>query len=128
MCVFLMVLRPPRSTRTDTLFPYTTLFRSTLSKREGVERASALEPDDPAITDSLAWAYFRLGDTAKALPLLQERSEEHTSELQSLMRNSYAVFCLKKKQNNHTQKAITKIKGIDRQNKNITTMKHVTHT
>src|SRR3546814_6015731 len=82
MCVFLMVLRPPRSTRTDTLFPYTTLFRSTLSKREGVARASALEPDDPAITDSLAWAYFRLGDTAKALPLLQEAARKSPADVE----------------------------------------------
>src|SRR3546814_7741939 len=78
-----MILRPPRSTLTDTLFPYTTLFRASLEHGGDpvkalalVERASALEPDDPAITDSLAWAYFRLGDTAKALPLLQEAARK----------------------------------------------------
>src|SRR3546814_16623249 len=76
---FLMIRRPPRSTRTDTLFPYTTLFRST-SLRLG------LVPDD--------FAAIRRGPEA---PHWSPRSEEHTSELQSLMRISYAVFCLKKK-------------------------------
>src|SRR3546814_3984252 len=75
---FLMIRRPPRSTRTDTLFPYTTLFRS------GRDRP---EPDLLQWLDLVA-----LGTV---------RSEEHTSELQSLMRISYAVFCLKKKKN-HT--------------------------
>src|SRR3546814_2525899 len=75
---FLMIRRPPRSTRTDTLFPYTTLFRS--MQRHGV----GLAPDMPR--DDRHRAEFTHG-----------RSEEHTSELQSLMRISYAVFCLKKK-------------------------------
>src|SRR3546814_2696206 len=77
-----MIRRPPRSTRTDTLFPYTTLFRSLdlllLLSSEG--HAGATER-----RDALDWVIERL------------RSEEHTSELQSLMRISYAVFCLKKK-------------------------------
>src|SRR3546814_9732213 len=73
---FLMIRRPPRSTRTDTLFPYTTLFRSS----DGPRR-----PYGPAH----AFADMRR--------LAYRRSEEHTSELQSLMRISYAVFCLKKK-------------------------------
>src|SRR3546814_6705119 len=92
MFFFLMIRRPPRSTRTDTLFPYTTLFRSP--------------------NDSHGWtdiARFRLarGDQGGAViaadravrinPRNVDRSEEHTSELQSLMRISYAVFCLKKK-------------------------------
>src|SRR3546814_4067231 len=84
-----MILRPPRSTLTDTLFPYTTLFRSSLEHGGDpvkalalVERASALEPDDPAITDSLAWAYFRLGDTAKALPLLQEAARKSPADVE----------------------------------------------
>src|SRR3546814_2040734 len=74
-----MIRRPPRSTRTDTLFPYTTLFRSAfLDVARGTEEAlGALE---------------RVGVDAAG-----QRSEEHTSELQSLMRISYAVFCLKKK-------------------------------
>src|SRR3546814_3134848 len=76
LCVFfLMIRRPPRSTRTDTLFPYTTLFRSPAT-RPGHELVTAIY--DPIIYDRI-------------------RSEEHTSELQSLMRISYAVFCLKKK-------------------------------
>src|SRR3546814_3440080 len=83
---FLMIRRPPRSTRTDTLFPYTTLFRSRLGDiaRDlgDTERAAQLVAGLPAI-----------GDPAE----IRERSEEHTSELQSLMRISYAVFCLKKK-------------------------------
>src|SRR3546814_3980450 len=81
---FLMIRRPPRSTRTDTLFPYTTLFRSPpharrpngARSRGGVARRTGGGQSDA-----------RAGD----------RSEEHTSELQSLMRISYAVFCLKKK-------------------------------
>src|SRR3546814_5204622 len=78
-----MIRRPPRSTRTDTLFPYTTLFRSI---------APALlfaMPSPPCLRDELS--------RHCGLSVLV-RSEEHTSELQSLMRSSYAVFCLKKKQ------------------------------
>src|SRR3546814_3940216 len=76
-----MIRRPPRSTRTDTLFPYTTLFRSTLKK--GFRHIYAKRR---LYADEDTW---HRGD----------RSEEHTSELQSLMRISYAVFCLKKKTN-----------------------------
>src|SRR3546814_5725912 len=90
---FLMIRRPPRSTLTDTLFPYTTLFRSfSVSSLESLSTiGSATVPASlpPAITSSLA--------TTRSNPI---RSEEHTSELQSLMRISYAVFCLKKKNNN----------------------------
>src|SRR3546814_5471057 len=101
-----MLRRPPRSTRTDTLFPYTTLFRSAdtnwvygetiMLNRKGYVLAAltrALEYDGGgvAITESIIVDRLaRRGDTF-------ERSEEHTSELQSLMRISYAVFCLKKK-------------------------------
>src|SRR3546814_17448244 len=78
---FLMIRRPPRSTRTDTLFPYTTLFRSILLPEVGgVGQARLLQ------SRVLVIGAGGLG-----------RSEEHTSELQSLMRISYAVFCLKKK-------------------------------
>src|SRR3546814_1341047 len=73
-----MIRRPPRSTRTDTLFPYTTLFRSA----EAADRHAKSG-------GRLALAIAGVDD--------QQRSEEHTSELQSLMRISYAVFCLKKK-------------------------------
>src|SRR3546814_2961625 len=80
-----MIRRPPRSTRTDTLFPYTTLFRSQqieIAALRGPLVPGAAEPVQ-ASGDGLRWN--------------AERSEEHTSELQSLMRISYAVFCLKKK-------------------------------
>src|SRR3546814_2088578 len=92
-----MKRRPPRSTRTDTLFPYTTLFRSI---------AMLHRPGDTDIgqTQNLVFLcrVVRLGIAFLAQPghsvdLILVRSEEHTSELQSLMRNSYAVFCLKKK-------------------------------
>src|SRR3546814_7964305 len=82
-----MIRRPPRSTRTDTLFPYTTLFRSA-EEHDLRERAR------------LAWAYGRrAGGRAEGRRGGRGawRSEEHTSELQSLMRTSYAVFCLNKK-------------------------------
>src|SRR3546814_12202755 len=71
---FLMIRRPPRSTRTDTLFPYTTLFRSSRLRCPRAARRLYRHDGNPSV-----------------------RSEEHTSELQSLMRISYAVFCLKKK-------------------------------
>src|SRR3546814_9619516 len=87
-----MIRRPPRSTRTDTLFPYTTLFRSPGVGIQAAERLHAL--GDPALLAEHGDAH-----------LLQrkKRSEEHTSELQSLMRISYAVFCLKKKNNTTTK-------------------------
>src|SRR3546814_8894871 len=83
-----MIRRPPRSTRTDTLFPYTTLFRSF---QIGAERAWPCPPTLPGECGGF-WVTARSG---RAFPPM--RSEEHTSELQSLMRISYAVFCLKKK-------------------------------
>src|SRR3546814_20634360 len=85
---FLMIRRPPRSTRTDTLFPYTTLFRS---PGGGAARAFPHAAFESVHADRAC----RLGD-GPVRPARQ-RSEEHTSELQSLMRISYAVFCLKKK-------------------------------
>src|SRR3546814_10224710 len=90
-----MIRRPPRSTRTDTLFPYTTLFRS-----HGHAEFSLVHPDrrDRRLCRGRVRAQ---GNFAQGLrvddPLLLMRSEEHTSELQSLMRTSYAVFCLKQK-------------------------------
>src|SRR3546814_1338816 len=90
--------RPPRSTRTDTLFPYTTLFRS-----RGDPDATIVVPPGGSFDDMLAARGDKeIGDrTNKIVAKLAEanRSEEHTSELQSLMRISYAVFCLKKKKN-----------------------------
>src|SRR3546814_6202179 len=84
-----MIRRPPRSTRTDTLFPYTTLFRSAIGGRQ---------PDEGQIVSALIMLAFGL-EPGAAFLIDQPRSEEHTSELQSLMRISYAVFCLKKKKN-----------------------------
>src|SRR3546814_5339333 len=94
---FLMIRRPPRSTRTDTLFPYTTLFRSIkryihLSWDKSINNYPTIPR--ARINQLVVWAsnsHCQFG-----------RSEEHTSELQSLMRISYAVFCLKKKNNNIT--------------------------
>src|SRR3546814_8118802 len=141
MC-FLMIRRPPRSTRTDTLFPYTTLFRSKLYE-EGIDdktgdeeadnRLPKLKTGDPLDRDkitpeqhftepppryseaSLVRKLEELGIgrpstyaailevlRARNYVTMDSRSEEHTSELQSLMRISYAVFCLKKKTNFYT--------------------------
>src|SRR3546814_13536782 len=86
--VFLMIRRPPRSTRTDTLFPYTTLFRSW---------AGRLLHDLNQVCNDLDPKYRSTWAPARARLAHLLRSEEHTSELQSLMRISYAVFCLKKK-------------------------------
>src|SRR3546814_7762624 len=94
---FLRIRRPPRSTRTDTLFPYTTLFRST---SVGAHPVGDWVTRQPSITlCPSAFGSHRCNDLLLWEPTL--RSEEHTSELQSLMRISYAVFCLKKKQ--HTE-------------------------
>src|SRR3546814_3628002 len=88
-----MIRRPPRSTRTDTLFPYTTLFRS-LAPPTAPER-------DVAYRTTGGGCHGRKADRG-CPPGGARRSEEHTSELQSLMRISYAVFCLKKKNRKHT--------------------------
>src|SRR3546814_3332008 len=101
-----MIRRPPRSTRTDTLFPYTTLFRSDLWRRRH-RRRGARPRHDPragpaprgAGTEVARRQGLGVAEGARHGPArgAAERSEEHTSELQSLMRISYAVFCLKKK-------------------------------
>src|SRR3546814_11853031 len=98
---FLMIRRPPRSTRTDTLFPYTTLFRSLLRKSDitwidddGAPSHGLWAPDMLA-ANGRYYFYYSIGPQHPT----PSRSEEHTSELQSLMRISYAVFCLKKKKN-----------------------------
>src|SRR3546814_8922805 len=91
-----MIRRPPRSTRTDTLFPYTTLFRSVehVLARQRDHRFAAIEDQRPVLKCTVgAEQCVKYRRTATR----QQRSEEHTSELQSLMRISYAVFCLKKK-------------------------------
>src|SRR3546814_1326821 len=104
-----MIRRPPRSTRTDTLFPYTTLFRS-----QGMGRTSTMCVcgDNQECATLGAGNMFvphtnrRTGEACPGIPQPKGptgRSEEHTSELQSLMRISYAVFCLKKKKKNTKQ-------------------------
>src|SRR3546814_8075392 len=103
-----MIRRPPRSTRTDTLFPYTTLFRSAdddLLAEVGpaVEAGAEQRPRPDQQSRSRAEPAERLAERHRDQPAggrtdrTDQRSEEHTSELQSLMRISYAVFCLKKK-------------------------------
>src|SRR3546814_6012435 len=130
-----MIRRPPRSTRTDTLFPYTTLFRS----RGGVWGGGARATHHPAATneqarksrcpsseeEGLAFTKSSLSRSCPAraaarpwaarrhYPCLRSlRSEEHTSELQSLMRISYAVFCLKKKNKTTPHNTITSAEHI----------------
>src|SRR3546814_10782993 len=106
-----MIRRPPRSTRTDTLFPYTTLFRSFRLLRRGA-RVAVIELTGGGLGD--------VADDDHRRIRAERRSEEHTSELQSLMRISYAVFCLKKKNQKikqryttPTKKSIQKIKNIE---------------
>src|SRR3546814_9434898 len=112
-----MIRRPPRSTRTDTLFPYTTLFRSSRllkrpSKPRPTSRSMATTWNSwPPSNQMRARALIRLADPDRHDAHAcghdrtdrHMRSEEHTSELQSLMRISYAVFCLKKKKKNRRQ-------------------------
>src|SRR3546814_5420103 len=111
-CFFLMIRRPPRSTRTDTLFPYTTLFRSSYWSFSWHETNCPVSEDGrgctctPEVTVQPLHAdvFIEVG-MHDELVTMSRRSEEHTSELQSLMRISYAVFCLKKKKqtkNNNT--------------------------
>src|SRR3546814_13544664 len=88
---FLMIRRPPRSTRTDTLFPYTTLFRSA---------ASSMASPTSKARDSRSPSTRTAPRSTPTRSNASSRSEEHTSELQSLMRISYAVFCLKKNKQN----------------------------
>src|SRR3546814_3590991 len=106
LCFFLMIRLPPRFTRTDTLLPYTTLFRSLRvelnhTDPESLPSGFRLGDNDTrilAVARNLANDGHQVTLVSKDLPL---RSEEHTSELQSLMRISYAVFCLKKKKTEH---------------------------
>src|SRR3546814_6373483 len=101
-----MIRRPPRSTRTDTLFPYTTLFRSPVTGPAFWAYVESICADEDLGAASLLERthrrhfYFGKADGIKA-DYMHNRSEEHASELQSLMRISYAVFCLKKKNNKH---------------------------
>src|SRR3546814_6432094 len=126
MCFFFFISRrPPRSSRTDTLFPYPTLCRSTVSSavRGGLSFldsvAAALGArrilcgrlcaHHPVLGQGLSGgAVGRHAEAGVARPRHRRRSEEHTSELQSLMRISYAVFCLQKKKHTHTNITTTK--------------------
>src|SRR3546814_5951555 len=103
-----MIRRPPRSTRTDTLFPYTTLFRSANGSASAELRAARDET----------------GRNAGSEDAEAERSEEHTSELQSLMRISYAVFCLKKKNQHKKNQKIPTIESTHNNNKTLTPTKN----
>src|SRR3546814_2372577 len=114
-----MKRRPPRSTRTDTLFPYTTLFRS-VSRRDSRREGAAFPTQSCGGLIPFRWPCIRWSSQGHSRLRQKEpsacrpckegedvrmelRSEEHTSELQSLMRISYAVFCLKKKTQNNMQ-------------------------
>src|SRR3546814_5558924 len=114
-----MIRRPPRSTRTDTLFPYTTLFRSapTPDTTSPDPAPDTTTPDTTSPARSMARSNRSSASSlpSKAGHQPPSRSEEHTSELQSLMRISYAVFCLKKKKN----------KNIDTNQQNIHAHAHI---
>src|SRR3546814_8078552 len=125
LCFFFLMIRlPPRSTRTDTLFPYTTLFRSLqIACRIGHDAidGAALVQTDKIVVQRIGKAKAR--PACKRMPGGQNqrqgvRSEEHTSELQSLMRISYAVFCLKKKNNKQNIKRKNERTNIERDRKN----------
>src|SRR3546814_3057408 len=108
-----MIRRPPRSTRTDTLFPYTTLFRSWVSCWAR------------ATTNAMSIAFLPIRRcTSRPCARCRTRSEEHTSELQSLMRISYAVFCLKKKKKKNNQYKNT---GINQNQSDKTKQKYDKH-
>src|SRR3546814_4816132 len=106
-----MIRLPPRSTRTDTLFPYTTLFRSSATRRSGATKRTkertAGRACHPGSGEGNGYRHAHprrgYGIADDHHRRATDRSEEHTSELQSLMRISYAVFCLKKKTNKTTQ-------------------------
>src|SRR3546814_1066883 len=106
-----MIRRPPRSTRTDTLLPYTTLFRSSRMQEPSLSQSlrrfvsAVCAPPSDHRREGRCWGPERGSGICRFQSLRlsrarQSRSEEHTSELQSLMRISYAVFCLKKKIHN----------------------------
>src|SRR3546814_10635305 len=113
-----MIRRPPGSTRTDSLFPYTTLFRSLVHRRRWsapYRHSSADHREARRLQPRRARQSRRrrteregeaIGPDGPSGKTMANRSEEHTSELQSLMRNSYAVFCLKKKKKKQREKSI----------------------
>src|SRR3546814_4870998 len=128
MFFFLMRRRPSRSTRTDTLFPYTTLFRSLPRAYRRVEsrssrRGTHRDPEGPS-GYAVRTQHHRWRDQRRHPQTDRRfRSEEHTSELQSLMRISYAVFCLKKKKTNQH----AKVRNVDTNNPHMT-IRETQHT
>src|SRR3546814_6060359 len=98
-----MIRRPPRFTRTDTLFPYTTLFRS-ITLDAGDMNIEDLIDDEELVVTLSHKGYIKTVAADSFRAQGRGRSEEHTSELQSLMRISYAVFCLKKKRQQSTKR------------------------
>src|SRR3546814_10738116 len=122
-----MIRRPPRSTRTDTLFPYTTLFRSTAVRLRHPgpgkcrlyilliysHKGAFLAPNENRVRHAMTHCLLKASGVSavrrevRLRSTRHSRSEEHTSELQSLMRISYAVFCLKKKKNINKSQTIT---------------------
>src|SRR3546814_3551324 len=123
-----MIRRPPRSTRTDTLFPYTTLFRSHRDRRREGRRHLCRHPR-PARHRPVDVLHGRQQRALRRAPRARARSEEHTSELQSLMRISYAVFCLKKKKHTTTKAPLqTLYHTINKTKKNTNTLRTLYHT
>src|SRR3546814_7630219 len=119
-----MIRRPPRSTRTDTLFPYTTLFRS-VALRAGHDLLVTTTGSNAAFYTCHVSSPLTVRQRLGSMRATKARSEEHTSELQSLMRSSYAVFCLKKKntKNNIHTKNISSITHVAEQKNTIATHK-----
>src|SRR3546814_1225587 len=115
---FLLIRRPPRSTRTDTLFPYTTLFRSGAGRSPG-EQGGQHGHGKPE--PFLHHRYSR-----RSCRDSRTRSEEHTSELQSLMRISYAVFCLKKKKKKNNRKKTQHVNNTIRKTHHTSITNHMT--
>src|SRR3546814_6809788 len=114
-----MIRRPPRSTRTDTLFPYTTLFRSLPHRKLVLRMAGEVGIEQPR--------HPRFEETGYLQRIVALRSEEHTSELQSLMRISYAVFCLKKKTQQQPNKRLNTTQE-QKSTQHKTHQHHTTHT
>src|SRR3546814_6529351 len=125
MFVFLRIRRPPRSTRTDTLFPYTTALPIFGELRAGIR---ALADSQRRIEDAMRRSEDKSDESrAKVHSRMDElRSEEHTSELQSLMRISYAVFCLKKKISKQHEVPLYRLLIDDRTQSVVRTNEHTT--
>src|SRR3546814_8371233 len=133
-----MIRLPPRSTRTDTLFPYTTRFRSQchgqVHQEDPVRRGVRVHPEQlldalrhhiPVVRPGRPDSWRRHADRGRSPEARSTRSEEHTSELQSLMRISYAVFCLKKKTHKKNQTTTTTRKPVTVKREQVnTTYKH----